>query len=162
MKTIKKHSSKDKNVYARIYDQSLGGLPEKVCHIKLGKVDYNGIGQRKNSVELYIATRPWQGKSELSIMGEIWNGIHTDMVCAGQCYEELKEIRNQLGEEARKILNIVFVLWHRWHLHNDLPSNVLSALEKLFAINTGDDYENPMGKEILEALDGLRALPDYA
>ena len=97
--------------------------------INLGKIAYWG-NRRINAVDVEIVLRERGGEqiikhdcgfdtlvgytptyTELSICGNIWNASHTDIVCGGQCIDEIaKYIKTP---QMQKILTI----WKRWHLN---------------------------------------------
>ena len=60
--------------------------------IELGKIDYLGIGRKENlvTVEVELEERE-EGKVEFSCCGNIWNRIKSDILCGGQCLDEIKE-----------------------------------------------------------------------
>ena len=79
-----------------------------------GKIDYYGSGRKINAVSVEIELRyNNDGKPVFSACGDIWNIRHTDIVCGGQCLDEIAEfIKNET-------FNKIHRLWKLHHL-NDL------------------------------------------
>ena len=97
--------------------------------INLGKIAYYG-NRKINAVDVEIEVRECGGDQivkrdcgfdtlvgytpkymELSICGNIWNSRHTDIVCGGQCIDEIaKYIKTPLMQKIETI-------WKRWHLN---------------------------------------------
>ena len=48
---------------------------------------------------------------ELSICGNVWNNLHTDIICGGQCLDTIAEY--VFSPKFNRILEI----WHKWHLN---------------------------------------------
>lgn len=94
--------------------------------IDFGKVDVYGNGRRDHlvriEIELHVEkqhrrTIDLEEISEyhtLSICGEVWNRLHTDIISGGQCYDYLAELLPH-NEDLHRII----AMWKRWHL-NDL------------------------------------------
>lgn len=92
--------------------------------LKLGKVDYNGTGRRINAVELELSLRTLDGTRrtvdleevdgcrELSVVGRVWNHLHTDIIAGGQLVDL---IARSFPEDAR--VQRIAALWQRWHLN---------------------------------------------
>ena len=100
-----------------------------------GKIDYNGIGKKVNSVLVEVELFEKECKNfetnEKELMWVfsssfgIWNQRKTDVICGGKIFDELKSyIKNPL-------LNTIISLSERWQL-NDLKSgskNQCTAVE---------------------------------
>ncbi len=80
--------------------------------IELGKIDYNNVGRRNNLATLELS---FDG-SRFSASANVWNTRGTDIVCGGQCLEEVCAYFPQ-NETAQTILKI----WREWHL-NDMKA----------------------------------------
>lgn len=100
--------------------------------IDFGKIDFTGNGRKAYSCDVTIELRENGGEetfryvngkkeytgettpkyTELAICGEVWNTRHTDIVCGGQCLDEmLKHLRG--NPKFVKIYNV----WKNWHLN---------------------------------------------
>jgi len=83
-----------------------------------GKVDYLGIDQKTCEVTISMELREKeQGQKVLSICGEIWNHIKSDIYSGGQNLDTIKEFRGQLNNP--KLFDRIYRLWKLYHL-NDL------------------------------------------
>ena len=98
--------------------------------VQLGKIAYCGK-RRVNAVDVEIELRECGGEPtftmekgeriytgettptyiELSICGNIWNGQHTDIVCGGQCIDEIAKYINTPKMQA------IQAMWKKWHLN---------------------------------------------
>lgn len=77
--------------------------------IELGKVAYWGKS-RSNMADVTIELREVSNGVELSIMGGIWNHIHTDYYISGQCLDTIaKYIRTPTFKR-------IYRLWKDYHL----------------------------------------------
>lgn len=54
--------------------------------------------------------------TELSIRGSIWNRLHTDCLCGGQCLDTIAEYRDQLSEP--ELFDELYKLWKNYHLND--------------------------------------------
>ena len=96
--------------------------------IPLGKVDGYGIGKQSCAAEITVTIRkemhckrtiyhtPVDEYFTLSIVGSIWNHMHTDWISGGQNYDHLLSLRRG-SHKLRRIVDV----WKRWHL-NDLKA----------------------------------------
>ena len=76
-----------------------------------GKIDYYGKGRKINSVTVTMSYRD----GVLSVSGDIWNGKHTDIVCGGQCLDEIaKYIHSSTFKKIHR-------LWKLYHLNDMRP-----------------------------------------
>ena len=80
--------------------------------IELGKVDGYGNGRKSCMADVEVEITDRNGYPELSICGDIWNNLHTNIIMGGQCLDTI------LGYFPRsaKVQRIVEV-WERWHLN---------------------------------------------
>lgn len=100
--------------------------------IDFGKVAYGG-NKKDNKITIEIELRGDE-KPVLSICGNIWNSNNTDVLCAGQCLDELQEylIDNWKFTE-------IYRLWKLYHL-NDMHAGT-EAQEKLLKKYNITDYK---------------------
>lgn len=92
--------------------------------INFNKIAYTGKTKR-NSVDIEIEltekectnfeTLQRENMKVLSICGNIWDGVHYDIVCGGQCLDEIKTTAIGKNPKFLKLFN----LWGKYHL-NDL------------------------------------------
>lgn len=55
---------------------------------------------------------------ELSICGYVWNSRNTDIICAGQCLEEInKHLGKKMSARNIKIFKKLLALWRQYHLN---------------------------------------------
>ena len=86
--------------------------------IKLGKVRYNK--RRENEAELYITLYDkGENKVEFACSGAIWNRLHTDCLCCGQCVDTVASFFPH-NKKVQRIKDI----WRRYHL-NDLHAGCI-------------------------------------
>lgn len=77
-----------------------------------GKVDYYGRGRKTNLVTVTVELREKEQGETLSICGEIWNNLKTDIVCGGQCLDTISEyVKTPLFKE-------LFRFWKLYHLND--------------------------------------------
>ncbi len=91
-------------------------LDEQIIYrrnLNLGKVDYNETGRKVNLVQIEIELRRKEKGIELSICGEIWNHIHTDIISGGQNIDTIARLfpHNKKVQRVKEI-------WKRWHLND--------------------------------------------
>ena len=84
--------------------------------ISFGKIDFDNRGRKLNEVTIEVELREKDGIRTLSICGEIWNTRHTDIVCGGQCLDEINEYRDQLKNP--ELSDELYNLWRAWHLND--------------------------------------------
>lgn len=126
----------------------------------LPKVDGYGIG-RKNcaanvDAEWRLGVKYEGGKPslywEFSACGNIWNTRHTDIICGGQCLDELNKIAEiHAVAEFRE----VYDLWKKYHLNGMTAGSPAqeSAIKEYKAENAkqGKRYDYTEACEFLEA-----------
>ena len=135
---------------------------------KFGKIAYNG--RKENAVEISVELRNRGGEEiftidpktkeriytgketpryiELSICGNIWNRIHTDILCGGQCLDTIAEYKNQLKE--KELFEKLYKYWKLYHLngmHAGTPEQE-KAIEEWKA--QGNKYEYTKACEMLK------------
>ena len=119
--------------------------------IKLGKIDYEKTGD-KNMVDILIELRGEAGHEVLSICGNIWNSKHSDIICGGQCLDEIKcYFRNN------RTFKEVYRLWKLYHL-NDLHAGTKKQEEFLHNNNIKNWANNY--KEVCKILEKNNLLYD--
>lgn len=78
--------------------------------------------------------------TELSICGDIWNRLGTDILCGGQCLDEIKKFRKQLKD--KELFDELYSLWKNYHLngmHAGTPEQE-QAIEEWKAEGNRYDY----------------------
>lgn len=80
--------------------------------IDLGKVDYNGTGRKANRVTLDVRIEDRRGEPELSIMGNVWNHLGTDIYSGGQNLDTIARLFPN-DPKVQRILEV----WREWHLN---------------------------------------------
>lgn len=89
---------------------------------KFGKIDFYGTGRRINQVEVEIELRE---SNVFSASGDVWNMHHTDIVCGGQCLDEIKNFI-----KGNATFDSIYRLWKLYHL-NDLHAGTKKQEEAL-------------------------------
>lgn len=80
--------------------------------IEFGKIDYLGIGRKENLVTIELELRERDdGKIEFSCCGNIWNRIKSEILCGGQCLDEIKKYIK------KPLFNKIYRLWKLYHLN---------------------------------------------
>lgn len=75
-----------------------------------GKIAYRS-NRKANPVEVSISLNTRDGRVEFSASGAIWNHIHTQIYCGGQCLDEIAEyIHNPK-------FKTIYRLWKSYHLN---------------------------------------------
>lgn len=80
---------------------------------QFGKISAYKNGRKENEVELEVELRKNKdGFPELSVVGAVWNRIHTDWVMGGQCLDDIQRVpmNNSLFQEIKG-------LWKKYHLN---------------------------------------------
>jgi hypothetical protein len=84
---------------------------------KFGKVDYNGTGKKKNLVDLEMTLKVEGDKKIFSVSADVWNTIHTDILCGGQCVDDIYiDFASQLQNPS--LYKKIMTLWKKWHLND--------------------------------------------
>ena len=113
--------------------------------IEFGKIDYDKRERKTNAVDISIELKDEKGHETLSICGNIWNGNHTDVICCGQCLDEIN-----IYLKNNKIFKKIYRLWKLYHL-NDMHAGTKKQEEFLKSHNI-ENWANEYKKtcEILE------------
>lgn len=89
---------------------------EKKRTISFGKISfYRSKGRKINEVEIDVSIRDWNGYDELSICGSVWNHIHSDIICGGQCIDD-EDVTCHFKDDP--LYNGILDIWKNCHLHN--------------------------------------------
>jgi hypothetical protein len=81
--------------------------------IHLGKVDYNKSGRRNCACNLTYELKETDKGTEFTAQGEVWNHLHTDIYCGGQCVDTLVDKYGRGSAKAKRLKAI----WERYHLN---------------------------------------------
>ncbi len=84
--------------------------------VRLGTISGDGWGysaRSRLSVDVEVEIRDNNGEPELSICGNIWKPHKGDILCGGQCYEEIADAFPN-NPKVQRIVEI----WKRWHLND--------------------------------------------
>ena len=86
------------------------------AEISFGKVDGYGRGRKNCEVTLDVELRDSDKGPEFSVCGNLWNVTHTDIICGGQCVDDLfweygKQMQNP------KLYAEILELWKKYHLN---------------------------------------------
>lgn len=81
--------------------------------ISLPKIDFNNMGKKNCPVELEVELEQENGKEVFTACGEVWNHIHTDIYCGGQCLDTLAEYF-----QDNTLFQQIYCLWKLYHLNN--------------------------------------------
>ena len=80
-----------------------------------GKIDYYHTGRKTNLVEVKMSYTEKGDKKIFSVSGEIWNSRKTNILCGGQCLDEIAEyIKTPLFKTIHR-------LWKQYHLNDMHP-----------------------------------------
>lgn len=134
--------------------------------INFGKINYTGTGKRypadvtielrrqggKETFRMVNGQKQYTGERtpeyvELSICGEIWNHIHTDIVCGGQCLDTMNKYLCHNTTFAQ-----IYKLWKRYHLngmHAGTPEQEEAIAEWMAA---GNKYDYKAACEYLKSI----------
>ena len=130
---------------------------------KLGKVDYWRKGRKTNAVEVQIELRKIEAKGEVpeywefSVCGDIWNHIHTDIYCGGQCLDEIYKFK-----KANRDFRKVYGWWKEYHLNgmNAGTREQEKALKEWRETQPENRYDYKKECEYLKSI-GLYEVPFY-
>lgn len=113
--------------------------------VEFGKIDYLGTGRRENlvTIELELKERE-EGKLEFSCCGNVWNRVKSDILCGGQCLDEIKDYIDT------PLFVKIYRLWKLYHLNT---MHAGTKKQEGFLIKNG--YED-FGNRYKEACDFLK------
>lgn len=121
--------------------------------IEFGKVAYDNPSRKTNMVdiEMRFEEKP-SGEYRFSVCGDIWNHLHTDIKCGGQCLDTIAEyVRAPLFKK-------IYRLWKLYHL-NDAHAGTVeqdAAIEAWKA--NGNKYDYTAACNYLKSI-GLYEVP---
>ena len=101
---------------------------------KFGKVDFCGTGRRINKITVKVELKEGDIFSACAF---VWNIYQTDIICGGQCLDEIKKYIHN------KTFNIIYRLWKLYHL-NDLHAGTKKqekALKQKFGGVNANKYD---------------------
>lgn len=95
---------------------------------------------------------------ELSICGNVWNSRNTDIICGGQCLEEINKHLSKMSFKNIALFKKLLTLWREYHLngmHAGTPAQeaFLADLQ-----GSGSHYDYEIACEYLKAA-GLYEVP---
>lgn len=111
---------------ARMWAEESPEFQQETKTISFGKYDCTDNGKRDNEIEIEINLEYKKQKPVFSVSGRIWNNLHTDIICGGQCLDEMK------SHVHNPVFNEIYDLWKKYHL-NDLHAGTKEqekAIEK--------------------------------
>ena len=79
---------------------------------------------------------------ELSICGNVWNSRNTDIICGGQCLEDINKHLSKMSPKNIALFKKLLTLWREYHLnsmHAGTPEQE-AFLEKYGNIRKYHDY----------------------
>ena len=134
-----------------------------------GKVDYMGNGRKNCAVDVTVEMRECGGEEvfthdgkstmeycnkyiEFSACGNIWNHLHTDIYCGGQCLDEIAKY------VKAPVFYQIYDFWKKYHLngmHAGTPEQEKAVKEWEAA---GNKYNYSAACEVLKAC-GLYEVP---
>ena len=109
-------------------------MKKKKRTIDFGKIDFNKTGRKINLVEIEIELST---DNNLSICGNVWNNLKTDIVSGGQNLDELKPYF-----KYDLLFNKLHRIWKLYHL-NDLQAGTPVQMEHIETVrhkHTGGDW----------------------
>lgn len=78
-----------------------------------GKIDYCGRGRKDCAVDVVVRLEESEKGEKLSICGDIWNRIHTDVYCGGQCLDTIKKFLSD-----NELFMELYRFWKLYHLND--------------------------------------------
>lgn len=83
--------------------------------IDFGLIDYEGKGTARNRVTVEVEYKEENNKKCFSVCANVWNARCSDIICGGQCLDEIAQyIDSPLYSEIRR-------LWKLYHLNDMHP-----------------------------------------
>lgn len=140
-----------------------------------GKIPFC-CGRRENLVEITVHVRKRGGDPtfiiqndekipsgftpeymELSICGNVWNRIHTDIIMGGQCLDSLIPYVRYMND--RKTFYTIFNLWKNFHLNGmNAGTKEQTAAVNAWLKETGERYDYTAACEYLKSI-GMYEVP---
>lgn len=92
-------------------------MQEYTKTFEFGKIDAENHGRKDNLVDLEVTLAIKDKKPVFSVVGNVWNRTHRDIIMGGQCIDDIyndykSEIKN------RKTYETIMALWEKWHLND--------------------------------------------
>ena len=82
--------------------------------INFGRIDFNHTGRKINACDITLELRERENnKLTLSISGNVWNLRHTDIICGGQCLDEMLPFFKN-----NKLFVTIYKLWKNYHIND--------------------------------------------
>ena len=82
--------------------------------IDFGKIDFCGTGEPRNTVTIEIELQETEnGQQRFSASGNVWEPSKRDIVCGGQCLDELAPYFKK-----NKLFLTIYRLWQNYHLND--------------------------------------------
>ena len=82
---------------------------------KFGKIAYDSPNRKSNLVTVDVRLSEDKfGRPALGISDAIWNNLHTDIICGGQCLDDLAEYEL----ENQQLFNFLYAMWKKYHLND--------------------------------------------
>lgn len=95
----------------------------------LGKIAYDNPNRKTNAVTIEVELRVDNFERPIfTASGNIWNCEHTDIVCGGQCLDEIAKY----PIEHRGMFGVIYMMWQKYHL-NDMHAGTPEQ-EKAIAV----------------------------
>ena len=79
-----------------------------------GKIDFYGTGRKINKVTIEVELKDTDKGPEFSASGDVGNSKHTDIVCGGQCLDELDNVSTL---HDNQLFSKIYRLWKLYHLN---------------------------------------------
>ncbi len=79
-----------------------------------GKIDFYGTGRKINEVTIEVELRDIDKGPEFSASGDVWNSKHTEIICGGQCLDELDTVSTL---HNNPLFSKIYRLWKLYHLN---------------------------------------------
>ena len=110
-----------------------------------------GKGGKGNNQNVEIEVNLNEDKGTLSISGNVYNRLKTDIIAGGQLEEEIKEYVTKYSIPMDK-LNEIIAIWKRWHL-NDLRAGTPKQEEAVnIWLSKGNKYDYANACEYLKSI----------
>lgn len=82
-----------------------------------GKIAYDNPNRKTNAVTVEVELTVDNFERPIfTASGDIWNCKHTDIVCGGQCLDEIAKHRRQLSNVGT--FNFIYMMWQKYHLND--------------------------------------------